>query len=131
MDVKDIINEITVRIDRLRADAVEDMEEWDKMDVEYKKQNVRQHLREDAYLLGRLDALYDLLYDIGRDNIPTRDKDGGARMNVTIPASGCITSWDREVFTLEFDVESDADRSALLDALSDRKHVKVTIEVME
>ena len=53
-------------------------------------------------------------------------------MKPIVIARGALIQWeDFAHFTIEFDVPSDEARSDLLDAMRDRKKVKITIEVEE
>lgn len=45
---------------------------------------------------------------------------------------GIVMQWEEDAyFTIEFDAPSDEARSDLLDAMRDRKKLKITIEVEE
>lgn len=48
-----------------------------------------------------------------------------------VVTKGRITEWERDTFTLEFNAETEEERKALLDCISDRKSLKVTIEEVE
>lgn len=52
-------------------------------------------------------------------------------MKITV-TKGWIREWDRpNIFTLEFETETEEERKALLDSMRDRKSLKVTIEEVE
>lgn len=49
-------------------------------------------------------------------------------MKITV-TKGWIKEWDRpNIFTIEFETETEEERKALLDSMRDRKSLKVTIE---
>ena len=48
-------------------------------------------------------------------------------MKITV-TKGRITEWERDTFTLEFEVGTEEERKALLGYIRDRKSLKVTIE---
>ena len=48
-------------------------------------------------------------------------------MKITV-TKGWITEWERDTFTLAFDIQSEEERKALLECIRDRKSLKVTIE---
>lgn len=52
-------------------------------------------------------------------------------MRITV-TKGWIKEWDRpNVFTLEFETETEEDRKALLYSMRDNKSLKVTIEEVD
>ena len=58
-------------------------------------------------------------------------REGDAVKPIVITRGALIQWEDFAHFTIEFDVPSDEARSDLLDAMRDRKKVKITIEVEE
>ena len=49
-------------------------------------------------------------------------------MKITV-TKGWIKEWDRpNIFTIEFETETEEERKALLDSMRDRTSLKVTIE---
>ena len=53
-------------------------------------------------------------------------------MNKIVITKGWVKEWESDsTFTIEFNVESEEDRSALLDIMKDRVRLKITIEKIE